>query len=303
MQSELIRLASELAAPDAVDGVTRLGLGGAALLRRTRPSDIEGTLYRPLLCLVLQGAKDVTAGTLSIHCPAGHAIIVSHDLPVLSRITRASPAEPYFAVVLPLDLGMLRGFFDQMPDIAEGADNPAALMACPAESELSDAVARYLALARQQAAALLLAPILLREIHARLLLSPQGAILRRFLYREDPSNHVARAIASIRASIDAPMKVSALAEHAGMSTSSFHAHFKAVTGLTPGQYQKDIRLLEARRLILDSTAAVASVAFDVGYESPAQFSRDYARKFGRPPREDRSTAREPGRPQTLSNSI
>jgi AraC-like DNA-binding protein len=126
---------------------------------------------------------------------------------------------------------------------------------------------------------------------ARLLLSAQGSTLRRFLSREDPSNHVARAIASIRASIDAPLSVSALAEHAGMSKSSFHAHFKAVTGLTPGQYQKDIRLLEARRLILEGGQAISSVAFDVGYESPAHFSRDYARKFGRSPREDRNSDR------------
>lgn len=293
MRSGLVRLAGELAAPEAAGGVTQLGLGGAVLLRRTQPSAIEGTLYRPLLCVILQGAKDVSAGTLSVHCPAGNAIIVSHDLPVLSRITRASLAEPYIAVVLPLDLGILRGFFDRMPDIAGGEDNAAALLSCPADGELLDAIVRLITLARQEIAAPLLGPILLREIHARLLLSPQGAILRRFLNREDPSNHVARAIASIRASIEAPMKVSALAEHAGMSTSSFHAHFKAVTGLTPGQYQKDIRLLEARRLILDSDATVSSVAFDVGYESPAQFSRDYARKFGCPPREDRNRAREP----------
>ncbi len=119
--------------------------------------------------------------------------------------------------------------------------------------------------------------------------SAQGSILRRFLRRDDPSNHVARAIASIRASIDAPLSISELADHAGMSKSSFHAHFKAVTGLTPGQYQKDIRLLEARRRILETRMAISSVAFDVGYESPAQFSRDYARKFGRPPRNDRTT--------------
>ena len=144
---------------------------------------------------------------------------------------------------------------------------------------------------RDDRAAPLLGPILLREIHARLLLSPQGAIFRRFLRRDDPSNHLARAIASIRASIGQPLSVGALAERAGMSRSSFHAHFKAVTGLSPGQYQKDIRLLEARRLIIESDVSIASVAFDVGYESAAQFSRDYARKFGRPPRDDRNGRR------------
>ena len=292
MPLQPIQAAREILGADAADGVTRLGLGEAVLLRQSHPSDIEGTLYRPLLCLILQGAKDVSAGTLSVHCPAGHAIVVSHDLPVLSRITQASPDAPYFAFVLPIDLGLLRGFFDSLPDLPDDDEHAGALLSYPADAALLDAVARLLALTRDGAAAPLLGPILLREIHARLLLSPQGSVLRRFLRRGDPSNQVARAIASIRASIDQPLSVAALAEHAGMSRSSFHAHFKAVTGLTPGQYQKDIRLLEARRLIIESRAAISTVAFDVGYESPAHFSRDYARKFGHAPREDRNGQRQ-----------
>ncbi|MCV2868718.1 AraC family transcriptional regulator [Defluviimonas sp. WL0002] len=291
MQSESIR-ARDLALVDIRDGVTQLGLGEAVLLRRSLPSDIEGTIYRPLLCLILQGAKEVSAGTMSVHCPAGNAIIVSHDLPVLSRITEASPDAPYTAFVLPIDLGLLRRFFDLVPDFPDDDEDLGALTSQPAEPELIDAVARLIALSRDDAAAPLLGPIVLREIHARLLLSAQGAILRRFLRREDPSKHVARATASIRASIDEPLSVSALAEHAGMSKSSFHAHFKAVTGLTPGQYQKDIRLLEARRLIIEGKDTISAVAFDVGYESPAHFSRDYARKFGRSPREDRTGGRQ-----------
>ncbi len=294
MQENIIQLAQNLCPPDARDGVTKLDLAEAVILRRSAPSSIEGTLYRPLLCMILQGAKDVTAGTLSVHCPAGHAIVVSHDLPVLSQITEASPDRPYMALVLPLDLGMLRGFYAQMPPFDDPQDNPAALTCHPADTDLTDAVTRLLRLAKGDPASGLLGPILLREIHARLLLSTQGAVLRRFLRRDDPSNHLAKAIASIRASIDAPLSVTALAEHAGMSKSSFHAHFKAVTGQTPGQYQKNVRLLEARRLILESNAAISAVAFDVGYESPAQFSRDYLRKFGHPPRQDRQRERQAG---------
>ncbi len=292
MQADPIRQARDLALAEARDGVTPLGLGEAVVLRRSHPSGIEGTIYRPLLCLVLQGAKEVSAGAIAVRCPVGHAIVVSHDLPVLSRITEASPAAPYTAFVLPVDLGLLREFYDRVPDFADHEAEAGALCAHPAEPALLDAVARFIALTRDAAAQPLLGPILLREIHARLLLSAQGAILRRFLRREDPSKHVARAIASIRASIDAPLSVSALAEHAGMSKSSFHTHFKAVTGLTPGQYQKDIRLLEARRLILEGRDAISAVAFDVGYESPAHFSRDYARKFGQSPREDRAGGRQ-----------
>lgn len=287
MQSQPVQMARELALIDTRDGVTQLGLGEAVMLRRSLPSEIEGTLYRPLLCLVLQGAKEVSAGSLSVHCPAGSTIIVSHDLPVLSRITEASPDAPYTAFVLPIDLGLLRGFYDVVPDFADDDEDAGALISYPAEPVLLDAITRFIALSRADAALPLLGPILMQEIHARLLLSPQGAILRRFLRRDDPSRHVARAIASIRASIDEPLSVAALAEHVGMSKSSFHAHFKAVTGLSPGQYQKDIRLLEARRFILEGKASISAVAFSVGYESPAHFSRDYTRKFGHPPREDR----------------
>jgi AraC-like DNA-binding protein len=292
VQTEPFQAVRDLVSAYAGEGLTHLALGEAVILRRSQPSGIECTLYRPLLCVILQGAKTVSAGTLSVHCPAGHAIIVSHDLPVLSQIIQASPEEPYIAFVLPIDLGILRGFFDQMPDFADFDESAGALLSYTADHDLLDAVARFLALARGDAASTLLGPILLREIHARVLVSTQGSILRRFLRRDDPSNRVARAIASIRASIDAPLSIPALAEHAGMSKSSFHAHFKAVTGLTPGQYQKDIRLLEARRRILESKAAISSVAFDVGYESPAQFSRDYAGKFGRPPRDDRANERQ-----------
>lgn len=293
MHSTAIHIARDFQLTDMTDGVTELGLGEAVMLRRSQISDIEGTLYRPLLCMILQGAKTVSAGSMSVHCPAGNAIIVSHDLPVLSRITEASPEVPYIAFVLPLDLGLLRGSYDLVPDFPGDDEDVGALTSHPAEPALLDAVARFIALSRDGVAAPLLGPILMREIHARLLLSPQGAILRRFLLREDPSRHVARAIASIRASIDEPLSVTTLADHAGMSKSSFHAHFKAVTGLTPGQYQKDIRLLEARRLVQEGRDTISTVAFDVGYESPAHFSRDYSRKFGLTPREDRTGRRLP----------
>lgn len=296
MQPDLMQPVQALFSPDVPDGVTEVGLGDAVLLRRSAPSAIEGTLYRPLLCLVLQGAKEVQSGALSVQCPAGNAILVSHDLPVLSRITTASPTEPYIAFVLPIDLGLLRSFYDRMPDFADANEPAGALATYPADRDLIDAVRRFLEVAPNTGIAALLGPIVLAEIHARLLFSPQGAILRRFLRRDDPSIQLAHAIASIRATIDQPLSVSALAQRAGMSRSSFHAHFKALTGLTPGQYQKGVRLLEARRLIVESSQAISAVAFDVGYESPAQFSRDYARQFGHPPREERNRMNSASQP-------
>lgn len=293
MLSEALKTACLILSENGGDADIELGFAGARLFRKTRPTAIEACFYYPLICLVLQGTKDVQAGALSVSCAQGHAIVVSHDLPVLSRIRQASPCAPYLACVLPLDLRILRSFQDQLPEFAESSEPESALAAYPVDPELLDAFGRLLKLAHHDRLTRVFAPILVREIHARVLLSPQGAILRRILGRDDPSTYVARTIASIRNSIDRPLSVSALARHAGMSKSSFHDHFKAVTGLTPAQYQKDIRLLEARRLIADSDLSVSSVAFEIGYKSPAQFSRDYTRRFGRAPRDDRKLVRYP----------
>jgi len=228
--TEALQTACAILAGSEGDAIMELGLSEALLLRKTQPTAIEAYLYRPLVCLVLQGAKDVYAGALSVSCQQGQTIIVSHDLPVLSRITQASPCAPYVAFVLPLDLGILRSFQDQMPEPGDSGEPDGALVAHPADPALLDAVARFLKLVDDVRLAPVLSPIILREIHARLLFSAQGAILRRILRRDEPSGYVSRAIASIRSSIERPLTVSTLAKHVGMSKSSFHAHFKAVTG-------------------------------------------------------------------------
>ncbi|MGL4728754.1 MAG: AraC family transcriptional regulator N-terminal domain-containing protein [Bosea sp. (in: a-proteobacteria)] len=287
MLTDALQAACKILADHEGDGIVKLGLGEALLLKKSQPTSIEPYLYRPLVCLVLQGAKEVQAGQLSVHCQAGQAIVVSHDLPVLSRITQASDSAQYIAFVLPLDLAILRGFRDQIPEPDKGEENDAALVAHTADPAVLDTVSRLLSLAHDARLAPTLAPILSRELHARILFSPQGAILRRILRRDEPSSYVSRAIASIRASFNQPLSVADLARLVGMSRSSFHAHFKAVTGLGPAQYQKYLRLLEARRLIADTDLSISSVAFEIGYKSPSQFSRDYAQKFGLPPRDDR----------------
>ena len=223
---------------DYADGPFELGLGEARLVQSHRVTSIEGMVYRPLVCLILQGAKDVQSGELSVKCPQGHAIVVSHDLPVLSRITQASTRAPYVAFILPLQLGMLRSFYEQIPELNDENSSDGALAAFQADLGLLDAISRFLNLVGEDRTAQLLAPILLREIHAKLLLSPHGAMLKRLVWRDNPSSHVASAIAAIRNSIRRPLSISALAENARMSKSSFHSHFKAVTGLSPGLVPK-----------------------------------------------------------------
>ena len=137
-----------------------------------------------------------------------------------------------------------------------------------------------------------LAPLVLREIHFRLLRAQHGGMLRQLLLHESPASRISKAIALIRSGYKAPIAVADLAAAAGMSQSTFHEHFKSLTSTTPLQYQKELRLLEARRLLMSGGKSVASAAYDVGYESPTQFSREYARKFGIPPRDEKPAPAE-----------
>lgn len=155
-----------------------------------------------------------------------------------------------------------------------------------ADPGLLDALRRYLALADCPADSKVLGPLTSKEIHFRLLMAPFGAMLRRLLRRDSNASAIARAIGHIRGNISAPVAIPELARQVGMSPSAFHKHFKTITSTTPLQYQKELRLLEARRLLRTAGASVTAAAFDVGYESPSQFSREYARKFGIPPSHD-----------------
>ncbi|MEZ5713918.1 MAG: AraC family transcriptional regulator [Paracoccaceae bacterium] len=264
-------------------------LPGLTVYRRDAPSAIEALLYEPVICLILQGSKVTSSGDQSVALFPGDALLVSHDLPVTSRITRASRQEPYLALILSLDPVLVRGLYDQLAE-APLPDAPARpLSAGPADPAWLDPLARYLALAANPLDARVLGPATLREIHYRLLLSPLGRMLRNLATADSHASRVARAIHQLRRDYRSRLSVEDLARTAGMSASSFHEHFKSVTGTTPLQYLKELRLIEARSLLTDQRQSVAQAAFAVGYESPTHFSRDYSRKFGLPPSRD-STA-------------
>jgi AraC-like DNA-binding protein len=159
-----------------------------------------------------------------------------------------------------------------------------------ADPTLLDALRRYLELVDSPADAKVLGPLVSREIHYRLLVAPFGGMLRRLIRRDSNASAIARAIGHLRGDLCSPVVIPDLARRVGMSTSSFHKHFKAVTATTPLQYQKELRLLEARRLLTTGGASVTAVAYEVGYESSSQFSREYARKFGVPPSRDMAEA-------------
>lgn len=262
---------------------------GLHLLRFAAETPQDATVYRPLLCLVLQGAKQVGTAARTLTVARGQSLIVSHALPVVSWITQATREMPYVALVFPLDLDLLRGLAPAMPSTrARGPADPFSITLCPTDSGMEDALARYLDQCETEDTRHLLAPITRQELHARLLLGPHGEPLQRLLWHETTASRIFRATREIQSDLSQALVVGDLADRIGMSVSTFFEHFKAVTGTSPLQYQKDLRLLHARDALRRSDAKVSDIAFRVGYESSAQFSREYARKFGRSPRRDRA---------------
>jgi AraC-like DNA-binding protein len=254
---------------------------GLHLLRQNVPNEFEATIYDPMLCLILQGRKEMLFGERAYRLGAGECALVSHDLPILSRVREA----PYLVVLLNVEVDVLRSLYEDIGELATQGE-PGALEVHRADAQLLDAVGRYLALAESEMDARALGPLLLKELHYRLLMSPLGHMLRSLLRQDSYASAIARAITLLRRDFRGPIVVEELARAVGMSVSAFHRHFKRITSTSPLQYQKGLRLLEARRLLAAGTATVTTAAFDVGYESPTQFSREYARKFGRPPSKD-----------------
>ncbi|MCU0656309.1 MAG: AraC family transcriptional regulator [Polyangiaceae bacterium] len=264
---------------------------GMTLLRHLAPTTAEATIYRPVVCLILQGAKETVFSGETSRVRRGQALLVSHDIPIVARVLRA----PYSALIFELDLGMLRGLYEDVGDEVLGSTDGRSLRVCEASAAWVGPLARYLDLHDAPMDVRVLGAALRREIHYRLLLAPFGAMLRNLLRHDSHASAIARAIATLRRDLRAPMVVTELARGVGMSVSSFHKHFRELTSSSPLQYQKDLRLLEAQRRLLMGTESVTSVAFEVGYWSPSQFSREYARKFGHPPSRERratSSARE-----------
>jgi len=255
---------------------------GLVVLRQETPSAIEASLYEPVLCLILRGRKQVGLGEETFSFGPGECLLVSHDLPVRSRITKA----PYLALVLAVDLATIRKLYDEVAESSLDAETGRAAETHRADPGLLDALRRYLNLADAPADAKVLGPLVSKELHYRLLTAPFGGMLRSLIRHDSNASAIARAIGHIRRDIRARIEIPDLARRVGMSASSFHEHFRTVTSTTPLQYQKELRLLEARRLLKRGGASVTSAALDVGYESASQFSREYARKFGAPPSRD-----------------
>ncbi|MBL9109258.1 MAG: AraC family transcriptional regulator [Myxococcales bacterium] len=284
------KIIRDINAISADGAATVTPLDGLTLVRSTHPTGFEATLYEPLVCLIVQGSKVTTAGDQTVTLSAGKSVVVSHDIPVLSRIERASPAAPYLALVIRIDLGTLRSLHAEMGDAEAHVAEEGSLKVSHLDAPTMAVILRYLDLLDHPKDARVLSPLVRRELHYRLLMSSSGGMLRSLLRRDSHASRIADAIGSLREGFRGPLDIGALARHAGMSPSSFHKHFRSVTRTTPLQYQKDLRLAEARALLRTGRHSVSTAAFEVGYESPSQFSREYSRKFGLPPQSDRRAA-------------
>jgi AraC-like DNA-binding protein len=254
------------------------------------------SVYEPMLCVVLQGAKEVMIGERQLRYDPATYFIGALELPVSGCVIRASAEEPYLALALALDRGGLAELLSQLPPGARPDAETAAFGVCPVTPQLLDACLRLLCLLDEPSAIPVLAPLLEREILYRLLQGPQGEVLRQIAGSNSRLSQVRQAIAWIRTHFDQPLRIEALAELAGMSPASFHRHFKAATAMSPLQYQKHLRLQEARKLLIGRRDA-ARAAYAVGYESPSQFSREYARLFGASPARDALRLRGDGEAQ------
>lgn len=252
----------------------------------TTPTPIEAVLYNPLVCLILQGSKEVNSGRERVKFRAGESLIVSHDLPVLSRITGASISEPYVALFMQLDMSILRSLYLEMGEDDFSESSMSAMEIGKTDARLISAMERLFELSQSPTELKIMLPLIKREIHFRLLQARHGTMLRCILHRGNHAERISKVIGKLREDLRASYSIPELASMVNMSTSSFHDHFKAVTGLTPLQYQKEIRLLHAQQLLFSGKQSVANIAFEVGYGSSTQFSREYSRKFGHPPKDD-----------------
>lgn len=261
------------------------------LLRSCAQTVPTRVLYEPLFCVIAQGRKQVMVGDkVLIYDPAKY-LVVSVDLPASGAILDASDTEPYLAFSMRIDRAALASMLLELADLDDDGAPVAGMAVSPIDAELLDPVIRMLRLLDRPRDAEILSPLIEREILYRLLTGAQGRMLRQIALSDSRLSCISRAIEWIKHNFSEAIRIEGLAEIAGMSVSSFHRHFKAVTSMSPLQFQKQIRLQEARRLLLGQRADAGSIGFAVGYESQSQFSREYSRLFGEPPARDAARLR------------
>lgn len=271
----------------AESGSFKTAVAGLDIIRSFQHVDANHSLYRPSLCVVLTGEKQILLEDQCLSYGQMQALVVTMDVPACGRIVNASKAGPFVGITLELDFSEMSELITRMdsppvPSSAEGTG----LYVVDIDDQLADCLLRLIRLSQDPQAVPILAPAMMREIHYWLLRSPYGVELCKLAEPESQMHRIAKAIQLLRQRYTEPLRVEDLAKSVQMSASSFYQHFKSVTSLSPIQYQKKLRLLEARRLMVSDAIRVTDAAYAVGYESLAQFSREYSREFGAAPKRD-----------------
>jgi len=268
------------------DGTFDTPVAGVKLIRWSVPSEPMPVIYEPTVCLVAQGRKRASVGTVSYVYDQARHLIASVAQPVMGSVIEASTAEPYLCLQIDLDIKEIAELVMRHPGGMSAAAPASGLSLNETSPALLDAATRLVALFETPADVSALAPMVLREIYYRLLTGPGGGTLRHMAHANSRLNQIARAVVWIRQHFRQACRIEQAADVAGMSRSNFHLHFRAVTSLSPLEFRTQLRMQEARRLMLAEGADAASAGFEVGYNSPSQFNRDYARLFGAPPARD-----------------
>lgn len=272
------------------DGVAVTPISGLMAIRAETPGELIFAVSRPLVCLVLQGTKQVVMGAETFDFGARDSLLISADVPTVSRITGATPDAPYLSLVFELDCAVIADMAERMR--AEPVVHGSPVSVQPTDTEVSDAALRLMQISVRPTRSPVLEALLVGELHYWLLAGRHGTAIRRLGWPDGHAQRVARAVGTLRADFALPLRVEDLAISVGMSPSSFHQHFRAVTSLSPLQFQKQLRLIEARRLMRSDGLTASAAAFAVGYESVPQFTREYGRMYGLPPVRDTEAARD-----------
>jgi AraC-like DNA-binding protein len=265
---------------------------GITLARSSKLTEHVHSVFTPAFCVIAQGSKQVLLSDEVFRYDPGHYLIATVDLPIVSHVVEASEERPYFSFRLELEPSVVASvMMESGIQIKKGDASIKAMDVSPIGADLLDAVVRLARLLERPDEIQVLAPLIVREIVYRLLRGEQGARLGHLLTSGD-SRRISKAVGHLREHFDEPLRIESIARELGMSVSGFHHHFKSVTAMSPLQFQKQIRLQEARRLMLGEDLDAASAGFRVGYDDPSYFSRDYKRQFGAPPQRDIASLRD-----------
>lgn len=278
-------LAGRIARTLGEDGTVE-ALPGLHLFRSSNPTEPLHCVSKPSLCVIAQGSKVVQLGESRHRYDPAHYLLATVELPIVAQVLDASAEKPYLSLCLDLEPSLVGSVIVEAGHLSQNRGDVRAIHASPLDADLLDAVVRLVRLLGAPAEARVLRPLVTREIVYRLLKGEQGNRLRHMALLGGSTDRIAEAVERLRREFDQPLRIESLAREMGMSVSGFHHHFKAVTAMSPLQFQKQLRLQEARRLLLGENLDAASAGYRVGYDDASQFSREYKRHFGQPPMRD-----------------